>query len=337
MGKEESEPFEVSNLLAAFAHPYVERQLLILGEPGAGKTTALLTLAEALLAQTAGTEQFPYIFELSAWDGEQDILPWLTAQLKFDYGIDERVSHGWITGHQLIPLLDGLDELNMSVLSKCVEKINAFASLPDQQVVVCCRTEEYAEGRSKLKALKGALRLKPLSDGQIEQYLREIGRRDIWRALKTQPELVALLSQSEDSEEEGQKAFLRVPLFLQMLVAVYERDRPITDKKALFEVYIERQLGEDGRLQARQGRGEEGEGWAYKRQENEPSAAETKRYLSWLARKLQENDSTNNFLIEQMQPSWLETTAHKWQYRLIVGLISGLIVSLTVGLIYGLK
>lgn len=197
VGKEEAEPFEVSNVLAAFAHPYVERQLLILGEPGAGKTTALLTLAEALLSQTAGTGQFPYIFELSAWDGERDILPWLTAQLKFDYGIDERVSHGWITRHQLIPLLDGLDELNMSVLPMCVEKINAFASLPDQQMVVCCRTEEYAEGRSKLKALKGALRLNPLSDGQIEQYLREIGRRDILRELKTQPELVALLSQPE--------------------------------------------------------------------------------------------------------------------------------------------
>ncbi|MEN8445030.1 MAG: hypothetical protein ABG776_08475, partial [Cyanobacteria bacterium J06555_13] len=165
LGKGQSESLDVSNILEAFNHEHVSRKLLILGEPGAGKTTALLTLAKALLDQTAGTGQFPYIFELSAWDGAQDILTWLTAQLKFDYGIDERVSREWISNRQLVPLLDGLDELNMEVLPQCVAKINDFVALPDQSVVVCCRSEEYAQGAAKLKALRGALRLQPLSDG----------------------------------------------------------------------------------------------------------------------------------------------------------------------------
>ncbi|WP_169219410.1 hypothetical protein [Brasilonema sp. UFV-L1] len=39
------------------------------------------------------------------------------------------------------------------------------------------------------------------------------------------------------------------------------------------------------------------------------------------------------FLIEKMQPTWLENTRHKWLYRVAVGLISGLIF----GLISGLK
>jgi MFS family permease len=67
---------------------------------------------------------------------------------------------------------------------------------------------------------------------------------------------------------------------------------------------------------------------------------EVKRYLKWLARQLNSNNIPNNFLIEKMQPRWLETKAQKWHYRLIVsliwGLIWGLILGFTEELIFGL-
>ncbi len=72
--------------------------------------------------------------------------------------------------------------------------------------------------------------------------------------------------------------------------------------------------------------------------ERERGLAQTQHYLSWLANQLRENNIPNNFLIEQMQPSWLEAS-QKWQYRLLVGLIFGLIgclVGLILGLIVGL-
>ena len=63
----QAEELAVTDILWAFNHEVVDRRLLILGEPGAGKTTALLTLADALLEQTEGTGQFPYRVNLRSF------------------------------------------------------------------------------------------------------------------------------------------------------------------------------------------------------------------------------------------------------------------------------
>ncbi|MBD2015325.1 hypothetical protein H6F96_15270 [Microcoleus sp. FACHB-53] len=59
----------------------------------------------------------------------------------------------------------------------------------------------------------------------------------------------------------------------------------------------------------------------------EPSIQQTYYWLSWLARQLKQ-DKTTEFFIERMQPSWLETSTQKWLYRIAIGLITGLIVAL---------
>ena len=68
----------------------------------------------------------------------------------------------------------------------------------------------------------------------------------------------------------------------------------------------------------------------------EPSLQQTYHWLTRLARQLKQ-DQTPEFLIERMQPSWLETPTQKWLYQIAVGLITGLIVALiyvgTTGLI----
>lgn len=68
----------------------------------------------------------------------------------------------------------------------------------------------------------------------------------------------------------------------------------------------------------------------------EPSLQQTYYWLTRLARQLKQ-EQTTEFLIERMQPSWLETPTQKWLYQIAVGLITGLIVALiyvgTTGLI----
>ncbi len=329
------------NILQAFNHENISRKLLILGEPGSGKTTTLLKLAEALLAQFETTNQVPYIFELSAWrDDEQPILDWLTGQLQFDYGISLEVSRRWIKNNQLVPLLDGLDELEMKRQKKCVAKINDFATLTGQQVVVCCRSAEYAAGRMKLDKLNGALCLQPLTPKQIERYLRSLKRADIWNALNDQPELAALLHRAAytQNDEKAETPFLQIPLFLQMLVVTYRDEQPISGKPNLFEAYIAHQL----KLETRQRHRlcakskKEGSEWAYQKFEQEPSIELTKRYLAWLARQLNKNNIPNNFIIEQMQPSWLEPTVQKWKYWLIGNLLVFVLLGLPVFLAIGI-
>ncbi|MCA1994906.1 MAG: hypothetical protein LDL41_23085 [Coleofasciculus sp. S288] len=68
----------------------------------------------------------------------------------------------------------------------------------------------------------------------------------------------------------------------------------------------------------------------------EPSIEQTYYWLTRLARQLKQDKSTE-FLIETMQPSWLENSTQKGLYQVGIGLITGLIVALiyvgTTGLI----
>ena len=60
-----------------------------------------------------------------------------------------------------------------------------------------------------------------------------------------------------------------------------------------------------------------------------PNDQQTYYWLFWLASKLKQDDGT--FLIERMQPSWLDHK-QKCLYRISVGIIAGLVI----GVIYGL-
>jgi hypothetical protein len=329
-------------ILETFEHEDIAGQLLILGAPGSGKTTTLLKLAESLLARAEGMDDIPYIFELSAWrDDRQDIASWLMAQLKFEHNIDEVVSREWLVKGQLLPLLDGLDELEPSRQPACIAKINEFVtSQLGRQVVVCCRVKSYEaieDSGVKLDSLNGALRLQPLTEGQIQAYFENIERPKIWQALQNEAGLGVLLqSPASDTEET---APLKIPLFLQMLAVAYQDGQTVTTEAELFDSYIAKRLDLGLRKQdRRRARKKEIEvKWAYAQIEDEPETEITKRYLAWLARQLKNNNSPNNFLIEYIQPSWMpEKNLHR-RYTVLVGLLSCMLTALIIFLSIGLS
>ena len=87
----------------------IQGKLLILGEPGAGKTTEILSLHKDLIQRAIQDENapIPIIFELSSWKSNQLIRDWLVEQLNDIYkGIPKKVAEEWIDDQQIIPLLD---------------------------------------------------------------------------------------------------------------------------------------------------------------------------------------------------------------------------------------
>lgn len=80
-----------------FNRPDIQQKLLILGEPGAGKTTELLTLAKALIAQAKADldRPIPIILELSTWKGES-IEFWITVQLKKRFNLETTIVQQWL-------------------------------------------------------------------------------------------------------------------------------------------------------------------------------------------------------------------------------------------------
>ncbi len=303
----------------------VNRKLLILGEPGLGKTTTLLKLAGHLVQQALdnpGTA-IPVIFELSEWkDDQQSIRSWLVERLEDRYGLKKKVTQRWLEEELLVPLLDGLDELGLEHQRKCVQEVNEFAQ-QYPHLVVCCRAEEYAAGEVRLNELRGAVSLQPLKREQVQRYLQQLGQQQqlLWKAIETQPEMQAMVQ----PDSEGKPGILQIPLLLRMAAEVYV-GKPFGSKIDLLEAYINQRLEHEVKAwERRQSRKRK---WAYNSIDKEPKWRQTRHYLKWLSKKLDENRQTE-FIIERMQPHELESKALQWQYWLILFVIA----SMTIGAI----
>ena len=315
-------------------------RLLILGEPGAGKTTELLTVAQRLIdeAISDSSKPIPVIFELSSWKEKTPIPTWIEQRFNQTYRIYKKrakaLARQGIQQNLLLPLLDGLDELGQSDQISCIEALEAFLSQhPAMPAIICCRREEYEQGKKQLKQLKGAIYLQSVTTEQIEQYLKRLNREVLWKEIKASPDMLDIATS---------------PLFLTMLVVAYQ-GQPIRDKKTLFNAYLQKQLSNP------KNKG------AYKPSRH-MTPEQTLHYLRWLAKRLA-IEGEAEFLIEDIQPTWLVPENElrwlassylgfnvgidsKWVrvYASILGLMVGLLTFLLVwiggsplqGLIFGL-
>lgn len=284
-------------VLKIFYRKDVGKKLLILGEPGCGKTTELLTLALDLvsIAKENPEDPIPIIFELSSWKTNLTFEDWLIGQLFEIYGIkNHKLSKKWIEEKQFIYLLDGLDELGLRNQEKCIKAINTFLRHRQKGVVVCCRIEEYEQGEVKLEKLNGAIFLKRLSDLQVKTYLKKLNCSTLLDSIEEQLKL---------------KELVTIPLFLNILTIAYQGEA-INSKEQLLNKYIQTQL----KISSNQNTYSHGKTY---------DGIMTLYYLIWLAQKL-EAESRTEFLLEKIQPTWLSLSQQKI-YKIMFLLIFGMI------------
>lgn len=280
----------------------MNQALLILGEPGSGKTTMLLELARDTItrAESDPTLPIPVVFNLSSW-ANGTLAEWLIDELSSPkYFIPKKIARSWVENDDLLPLLDGLDEVALEHREACVKAINQFRKEHLMPLVVCSPVVDYEALTSRLN-LQGAVFLQPLTQMQIDEYLIRAGIEllAVRKTLQHDPTL-AELAQS--------------PLMLSIMALAYrgmsvEQLQPLDTVQArrqhIFSTYVERMFERRGRLQ--------------------PYVKEpTKKWLSWLAQNMKQH-SQKVFLIEQLQPSWLATRKQRWTYVLGSRLIGGLI------------
>lgn len=167
--------------------------LLILGEPGSGKTTMLLELARQTIAraQIGATQPMPVVFNLSSW-AEKRLLwrEWLVEELNTKYSISTKLAQQWLDNDDLLLLLDGLDEVDQSHRVGCVKTINAFQKDGLITLVVCSRVDDYEVLSAKLH-VQNAVLLQPLTAAQVDRYLQKIKSvpNDLQIALQRDSEL----------------------------------------------------------------------------------------------------------------------------------------------------
>lgn len=282
--------------------------MLILGEPGSGKTTMLLELArESILrAQRDDKQPIPVIFNLSSWTTKQTIKDWLIRELNHKYNAPQKVAQSWVTNGDLLLLLDGLDEVRLENREDCVKAINGFRveSGITTPIAVCSRVADYEGLKEKLN-LSGAISIQPLTSEQIEEFFS-----------KTGPELDGV-RQMLDRDEVLQE-LAKQPLVLSILTLAYHGNMPALNNKEpletiearrrnLFDTYIQKMFDRVARTR------------------NVLFCPDqTKTWLSWLARRMIDHNQTS-FMIEQMQPTWLNNEDQVMTYRNTVSAIFFLI------------
>lgn len=293
----------------------VNGSLLILGEPGAGKTTMLLELARDTIAR-AGQDAalpIPVVFNLSSWtDPQQSLADWLVAELRAKYYAPKATAPRWVEHDELLLLLDGLDEVRPENREACIQAINDFRqghmTMP---LVVCCRTADYKVLGTKLQ-LQGTVILQPLTSQQVKAYFDRMGEklatvRQAWKQDSVLQELV------------------RQPLMLNILTLAYQglsveelasmHGTLETRRKHLFDTYIRRMATRPSRT-------------------SNPryTPEQTTRWLAWLAQKMSEQGQSI-FLLEQMRRRWLQAGTQQYLHKIGAGLAVGLTVGLGVELV----
>ncbi|MGH3924430.1 MAG: NACHT domain-containing protein, partial [Pseudonocardiaceae bacterium] len=231
---------------------------------------------------------------------------WLVEELHHSYQVSRGIGRQWLDDREVLPLLDGLDEVAEAHRGECVEAVNAFhKTCGPIRLVVCSRTGDYTGLAARLQ-VEEAVELQSPTRRQVLDYLQAAGGKlaDVQAALQTDETLWELLGS---------------PLVLNIAALAYH-DRPADALRAagapaqrlalLFDAYTERMF------------------------EHRPAGCydqvRMRDWLVWLARSMRQR-SLSEFHLDRLTPDWLPTPI---QRRLVI-LIPALAGGLFFGLIFG--
>ncbi len=271
--------------------------LLILGEPGSGKTTILLDLARSSIARAEEDplQPIPVVFNLSSWaESRQSIADWLVEELNRKYQIPKRIARTWVANDDLLLLLDGLDEVPEGHQDMCVGMLNEFLQEHMVLIAVSSRITRYSVLEERLH-LSRAVLLQPIGREQIEHYLRETGAGPLaaLRTLQHDPTL---------------RELARTPLMLSIIALSYQ-GMSVDSLRSLGSIEARRRHVLHAYVQEMLKRGGV---------EGRHPPRKTARWLANLATSMCRH-SQNMFLMEEISPDWLCHRSQRRRYRFLAG------------------
>ena len=164
-------------------------RLVVLGEPGSGKTMLMVRLVLDLLARRSSGNPVPILASIASWNpAGQDLHSWLAGQLVVDHPAlaapppagrtEPTQAEALLAGGLILPVLDGLDEIPEQIRGSAISKIND-ALRPGEHLVVTCRSKEYQNAVRPQDGIEVTLRgaaavqLCPLDADTVGNYLCE--------------------------------------------------------------------------------------------------------------------------------------------------------------------
>lgn len=175
------------------------RQLVVIGAPGAGKSTLAVLLTLGLHAQRQPGDPVPVPVTLTFWDPDHGHLDtWLARRLAEAYpGLHSRGRYGAdaaarpVAAGLVLPVLDGLDEMPEPLHARAVAALTAAVGR-DRPLVLTSRAEEY---QSAVRQVGGPLaraavvEVEPVTAADAADYLPagQVDGQARWRPVLTQP------------------------------------------------------------------------------------------------------------------------------------------------------
>jgi hypothetical protein len=201
-------------------------RLVILGSAGTGKSMLVIRLALELLGTRKPGDLVPVIVPAAACDPEKGLSVWVADQLvRYLPGLDAKVKTAAgkksrkadVLADQVLPILDGLDELPDYLRAKVIDGINSVGT--GRPIVVTSRLDEYrhsatsAQGRAVALALH--IEVLPLETQVVQDYLGEADGR--W---------MQVFHRLREQENAGPlEAALQSPLMVWLARTIYKSGR----------------------------------------------------------------------------------------------------------------
>ena len=166
------------------------RQLVVLGEPGSGKSVLALMLTLELLRTRTPDAPVPVLLSLASWDPQREHLDrWLAGRLAEnhpallntrEYGADAPTR--LVLGGHVVGVLDGLDEMPADLRAAALDALDQTMAV-GRSLVLTCRSAEYEQvTRESGAVLRAAtvVRLEPVARQEAITYLTARQGADRW-------------------------------------------------------------------------------------------------------------------------------------------------------------
>ncbi|MCE2701610.1 MAG: NACHT domain-containing protein [Anabaena sp. 49633_E8] len=215
-----------------------KQYLMVLGGPGAGKSTFLRKMGlEALKVKKVGFKHscIPVFIELKRFtSSEINIEKFIIEEFRIcNFPDPEKFTAKALEQGKLLILLDGLDEVPSQNLNETISQIQNFVDTYHQnRFIASCRTAAYRGNFRRFSDVAMA----DFDDEQIQQFINNWFHGEDDQQAKTGEKCWELL---EKPENQAAKELAHTPLLLTFLCLVYDRsqnfpnNRSVLYKKAL--------------------------------------------------------------------------------------------------------
>ncbi|MFI9503823.1 trypsin-like peptidase domain-containing protein [Nocardia sp. NPDC052566] len=224
---------EVDQLMTQFlALP--RRRLVIVGQPGSGKTVLAQLLSQALLLAPDPDEPVPIWLTAGSWDIDTfpEFRDWLVASLGSGFPnlarrYGAQIMRGLVDNRLILPILDGLDEIEETTQAKVLEALDKHL-IGHDPLIVTCRVGDYRTLVQRATALTGAavIEAQPLTSPEVVDYLRS----SIAKSARGQWE--PILTDIAAHQDGPLAQACATPLGLWLLRTVYHDDREASNDPA---------------------------------------------------------------------------------------------------------